>query len=100
MRATFGSFAPNPVILGLWLQKDVIPGLVPGTNRGRGGNLGPRNKSGDDVVLSRSFHLLTPLRQALRRELAYPSTSITARTIASGASCGRKCPATGMTRRS
>ena len=48
MRATFGSFAPNPVILGLWLQKDVIPGLVPGTNRGRGGNLGPRDKPGDD----------------------------------------------------
>ena len=49
MRATFGSFAPNPVILGLWLQKDVIPGLVPGTNRGRGGNLGPRDKPGDDA---------------------------------------------------
>jgi hypothetical protein len=30
------------------LSTSVIPGLVPGINRGTGGNLGPRDKPGDD----------------------------------------------------
>ncbi len=51
MRATFGSFAPNPVILGLWLQKDVIPGLVPGTKLAASSAIGPRDKPGDDGFL-------------------------------------------------
>ena len=35
----------------------VIPGLVPGTNRGSGGNLGPRDKPGDDAEGSTVTHV-------------------------------------------
>ena len=34
--------------IGRWPLLFVIPGLVPGTNRGTGGGVGPRHKAGDD----------------------------------------------------